>query len=265
MGGTIIRESLAYYADDVGSLDPSTETLTVSGVGVLQNPSSGNVLVGWFDKDSDLGWPPTHFLGFRSDEDDLYLHVGGDELLEQNLAPGQPFTFAVTYDPSANGGNGAISGSVNDGPTVSRNLGGGDKDNLNDFNRFGLLTLHIPGSLNTTEVYFDDFSYTSGEAGVGLLGDFDDDNDIDTDDFDILRSHFLTTSGLGDMDLDLDVDLFDFRRFKSAFEKFNAGVAAQGFNAGAPLEAVPEPGTIVLLVIGAALLTLAGWRTSRRS
>ena len=139
LGGTIIRESLAYYADDVGSLDPSTETLTVSGVGVLQNPSSGNVLVGWFDKDSDLGWPPTHFLGFRSDEDDLYLRVGGDELLEQNLDPGQPFTFAVTYDPSANGGNGAISGSVNDGPTVTRNLGGGDKDSFNDFDRFGLL------------------------------------------------------------------------------------------------------------------------------
>ena len=56
-GGKISRSPISYYADGVGSLDPSTTPLTASGDAAIRTcGAQGNMLVGWFDKDSPLGW-----------------------------------------------------------------------------------------------------------------------------------------------------------------------------------------------------------------
>jgi len=71
-------------------------------------------------------------------------------------------------------------------------------------------------------------------------GDADLDGDVDLDDFSILKRHFGIggTWGEGDFDGDSDVDLDDFAILKTNFG----------------LHAVPEPATLTLLALGAALL-----------
>ncbi|MFW6155458.1 MAG: PEP-CTERM sorting domain-containing protein [Planctomycetota bacterium] len=73
-----------------------------------------------------------------------------------------------------------------------------------------------------------------------LPGDADLDGDVDLDDFVILKRHFGIggTWGEGDFDGDSDVDLDDFVILKNNFG----------------LHTVPEPATVTLLAIGAAVL-----------
>lgn len=168
IGGRIVRSSLAYYADDVThnavELNPSTDALSASGAAIIQ-PGSGNVLVGWFDKDGagfgGLDWQPSDFLGFRTDESNLYLlsPMGGE--LVGSVTQGTPFTFDLSYDPAGNEGNGQLALSIVGGGSATQSLGEGQKDFLPSFDRFGLLNLHIPGNETSTEVYFDDLTYTT--------------------------------------------------------------------------------------------------------
>lgn len=80
-------------------------------------------------------------------------------------------------------------------------------------------------------------------------GDFDGDGDVDGADFVAWQTHYPLASGAtlaqGDADGDGDVDATDFAAWQTAF-------------AGSPVNAVPEPGSIVLLV--GSLIGLAGVR-----
>ena len=119
-GGRFVRATLAMYADNVGALDPSDTTLRMTGTGILtgeDDTPNGNLMIGWFDKFSDLHWEPDqpdYFIGFRNDEQSLYLSVSGvgfnfrvnPELIDMYT----PFTYDLTYDPTGNGGNGSLSG-----------------------------------------------------------------------------------------------------------------------------------------------------------
>ncbi len=177
-GGRFVRATLAMYADNVGALDPSDTTLRMTGTGILtgeDDTPNGNLMIGWFDKFSDLHWEPDqpdNFIGFRNDEQSLYLSVSGvgfnfrvnPELIDMYT----PFTYDLTYDPTGNGGNGSLSGTfeITSGgvlETVHPTLDfpAGIKDSFNDLNRFGLFTLWIPGSENTAEFFFDDITYTA--------------------------------------------------------------------------------------------------------
>ena len=63
--GGLIRRDRAFYADNVGTLDPSTTPLAMSGSASFgaQDGYGGNVLIGWFDKFGELLFehpdPPT--------------------------------------------------------------------------------------------------------------------------------------------------------------------------------------------------------------
>jgi len=82
---------------------------------------------------------------------------------------------------------------------------------------------------------------------VGVVGDADGDGIVDIADFDLIRSNFLNTVPAGqdgDLDFSTTVDLVDFRIWKNAF------------GGGGP-NSVPEPSTIVMLLLGGAGCVLA--------
>ena len=181
-GGLFVRATKAYYADDVGALDPSTTTLTMTGTGVwtAEGGGSGNVMVGWFDKFADLHWTAMNFIGFRTDETDLYLCISdtscGPKVNGGSIDPQTPFTYDLTFDPAGAGGNGSMStifnvtsGGVQQTYNPTLDADGGVIDSFNDLNRFGLMTLWIPG--NGTEINFaiDDITYTAAPEPTTLL------------------------------------------------------------------------------------------------
>ena len=177
-GGHFSRTTLGIYADNVGSIDPSTTTLTMTGTGVwtAEGGGSGNVMIGWFDKFADLHWPPKNFIGFRTDEADLYLCISdtscGPKVNEGgDIDPQTPFTYDLTFDPAGAGGNGSITSTFNvtsEGVaqtfTPTLDAGGGVIDSFNDLNRHGLFTLWIPGNGNEVDFAVDDITYTAAPA-----------------------------------------------------------------------------------------------------
>ncbi len=89
------------------------------------------------------------------------------------------------------------------------------------------------------------------ELGLGPLpdpGDFNEDGTVDLADYEILKANFNTDARFrqGDMDFSGRVDLRDFTAF---VEVFNANAAA-----------VPEPGTLWLLLLGAGAVPWAKLR-----
>jgi hypothetical protein len=94
-------------------------------------------------------------------------------------------------------------------------------------------------------------------GGPGLTpGDVDGDDDVDINDFTIIRNNFqktVTGRSFGDLTGDLKVDFRDFRQWKTAF---NPSAVAGG-------EAIPEPATVVL-GLAAALALIGASRSSRR-
>ena len=75
--GGFIRRDRAFYADNVGALDPATTPLTMSGTASFGSAFGyqGNAIVGWFDKFGELLFEhpdPPHqrqdLIGFFTDE-----------------------------------------------------------------------------------------------------------------------------------------------------------------------------------------------------
>jgi hypothetical protein len=164
----------AYYADDIGSLDPQSDVLFMSGKGKSVS-GSGFKFFGWFDKDGSLS-PHTNldesknfvdFIGITTDDDRLKLYAN-NQIEEIAPRPGRaaPFAFSVSYDPNANGGLGALTGSINGGATATLNLEAGDKAAYtNSFDSFGILAdQNLSAGDRDTEFYWDDMIYTTSIA-----------------------------------------------------------------------------------------------------
>ncbi len=107
-----------------------------------------------------------------------------------------------------------------------------------------------------------------GVAPGCIAGDVDCDGNVDFQDFLMLQATFGTTSGAvrsdGDLDDDQDVDIQDFFILQANFGAMTADeMMASDIRA---LTAVPEPATLVLLVLGAcgaAAWRLRQWRNRR--
>jgi hypothetical protein len=209
-GGKISRSPISYYADNVGSLDPSTTPLTASGDAAIRNCSAqGNMLVGWFDKDSPLGWeteethpdaqgPLRHFIGFRTDQDFLIevMILGNDKRCEPatvfvdcdsgdccTIPLGETWSFDISYDPNGGTagpggtGEGSVTGTFNISGTeytTTIDIEAGQRDSMNNFNRFGILSQHIPqelvGQNNNVRAHIDNLEYTSGVTPTTATG-----------------------------------------------------------------------------------------------
>jgi hypothetical protein len=175
-GGVFWRSGkYASYADRVGpfSLD---DRLEARGKVVLKSggPDS-DMFLGWFGS-AEREKPPTdagHFVG---------VHVGGPTRVghyfhpsmttakgtraqSQNgpvLAPGKAYEWSLVYDPTAEGGNGAITVKLGE-ETVTLALKKGLKAQGATLDRFGLFTSDIGGQI--VKLYVDDIRYTASRPG----------------------------------------------------------------------------------------------------
>jgi hypothetical protein len=172
VGGTFWRSGkYAYYADKIGPLTLD-DRLEASGKVVLKSggPDS-DMFLGWFNG-SNKDQPPTragHFLG---------VHVGGPtrvgHYFQPSLAtaqgthaqakagpvltPGKVYDWSLVYDPTAEGGNGAITVTL-DKESVTLALKKGLKAQGASFDRFGLFTPSVGGQI--VRLYLDDLTYTA--------------------------------------------------------------------------------------------------------
>jgi len=209
LGGTVIRTPLAFYANDVGTLDPSTTTLTMKG-SAEYGGGAGNILVGWFDRfSSTLAWDPlTDFVGFRTDANNYIelmfqgrqVRVSPTNSMGQSIdgsasiTSGIPFDYDITYTPTggARGGgvmmgvfsNVVVSGRTDNTYTATVEPYPSQRDDINDLNRHGLLNLFISGDNHSVVWWLDDMQYTAvSPVGpteftwqAGGAGDWNDQN-----------------------------------------------------------------------------------------
>jgi hypothetical protein len=172
VGGTFWRSGkYAYYADKVGPLTLD-DRLEASGKVVLTSGApDSDMFLGWFNSENK-NQPPTeagHFLG---------VHVGGPTRVGHYfhpslatakgtraqaaagpvLAPGKAYEWSLVYDPAAEGGNGAITVTL-DKESVTLPLKKGIRAQGANFDRFGLFTSNIGGQI--VRIYLDDLKYTA--------------------------------------------------------------------------------------------------------
>ena len=172
VGGTFWRSGdYAYYADRVGPLTLD-DRLEASGKVVLQvGAPDSDMFIGWFNSTNKTKAPAEtgHFLG---------VHVGGPtrvgHYFHPSLAtargdkaqakagpviePGKVYQWSLTYDPAAQGGQGAILVTLGQ-ESVTLLLKKGVKAQGASFDRFGLFNSTIGGQV--VRIFFDDLRYTA--------------------------------------------------------------------------------------------------------
>ena len=172
VGGTFWRSGkYAYYADKIGPLSLD-DRLEASGKVILKSGApDSDMFLGWFNS-ANKDAPPVqagHFLG---------VHVGGPTRVGHYfhpalatakgtksqaavgpvLTPGKVHEWSLVYDPAAEGGNGAITVTL-DKESVTLPLKKGLKAQGARFDRFGVFTSNIGGQI--VRIYLDDLKYTA--------------------------------------------------------------------------------------------------------
>jgi hypothetical protein len=173
IGGTFWRteRNPGYYADRIGRLTLN-EPLEARGKVIMQigTPDSGMCL-GWFN--SAANDIPRH------NKDYLGVEIGGPTRIGHYfsprcatadgttrkvdkapiLVPGKIYAWSISYDPSANGNNGAVCVTLGS-ESVTLDLNPGDKARGATFDCFGLASTSPGGGI--LKIYFDDLLYTAG-------------------------------------------------------------------------------------------------------
>lgn len=268
IGGNLARDVRGWYADDIGEVDPSTDTLTMSGRMWLhiEGDNDTEAHIGWFDKDG-LGGAntPSQFLGFRMIKDPPYEvrvlwqpasnNLGQTDIaqFDVNIFDSVPFDFSFTYNPTAFFNQGQITTTIDGQPGPTVNLPVGVKDAFSNFDRFGLIGGATLGQNRFTQMYIDNLTYTLTKASAAALGDFNQDGNVNDADFAIMKTNWLTSgrvkNTLGEVTGDSVVDLKDFKLFKESLYAPGAGAVALS---------IPEPAALTLLAIVAPFLL--SWR-----
>ncbi len=175
VGGTFWRSGkYAYYADRVGPLSLD-DRLEASGKVMLQSGApDSDMYLGWFNGANKEKSPIAagHFLG---------VHVGGPTRVGHYfhpslatakgtraqaatgpvLIPGKVYEWSLVYDPTAEGGRGAVRVTLGK-DSVTLPLRKGLKAQGGVFDRFGLFTSTIGGQI--VRSYLDDLKYTARSA-----------------------------------------------------------------------------------------------------
>ncbi|HWG43047.1 MAG TPA: hypothetical protein VN688_09690 [Gemmataceae bacterium] len=172
VGGTFWRSGkYAYYADKVGPLTLD-DRLAASGKVVLKvGAPDADMFLGWFNS-ANKEKPPVeagHFLGVHVGGPTRVGHYFHPSLMTAKgirfqaaagpiLTPGKVYDWSLIYDPAAEGGNGAITITL-DKEAVTLPLKKGIKTQGASFDRFGLFTSNIGGQI--VRIYLDDLKYTA--------------------------------------------------------------------------------------------------------
>jgi hypothetical protein len=185
LGGTMWRSGeYAYYADRTEALSMDTP-LEASGKIILEvGPPDSGMFFGWFNSDEKEYSPlqAGQFIGVKVGGPTRVGHyftpayatkqtsrpAQGDKQHAKTidvergqgpvLTPQKVFDWKLIYDPTANGGTGAVTATLGDNSTTL-NLKPGDKAKGATFDHFGLFTTHRGGSY--VRIYFDDLKYTA--------------------------------------------------------------------------------------------------------
>lgn len=187
MGGTIYRSEFNQpeNAANCGAVVPGTLSLNnnlqaTGRVAMVRGASDSALLLGWFDstkatnaggaKGSE-GLMPTNFVGillegpsatgwyFRGVYRNSTGMKDGTGFRGPIILPdGTQHRWTCTYSPTANGGNGSVTVTL-DGTVDILNLAAGVKTAGATFDRFGLLNYQKGG--HGLEAYFDDIRYTT--------------------------------------------------------------------------------------------------------
>lgn len=175
VGGLLWRGgAYSYYADRVGPLTLD-DRLEASGRVVLKSGApDSDVYLGWFNS-ANRAEPPSqagHFLG---------IHVGGPTRVGHYfqpslttaagthpqaksgpvLVPGTVYDWSLVYDPTVEGGNGAVTVTLGS-ESVTLTLRNGIQAQGARFDRFGLFTPAVGGQ--AVRFYLDDLKYTSARS-----------------------------------------------------------------------------------------------------
>jgi hypothetical protein len=172
VGGTFWRSGeYAYYADRVGPLSLE-DRLEASGKVVLKvGAPDSDMFIGWFNSTNKAKSPVEagHFLG---------IHVGGPTRVGHYfqpsfttargekgqsrqgpvLEPGKVYQWSLAYEPTAQGGLGAIQLTLGQ-ESVMLVLKKGVKAQGASFDRFGLFNSPIGGQV--VRIFLDDLQYTA--------------------------------------------------------------------------------------------------------
>jgi len=189
IGGDLFRgdsrqaSTMAYYGDRLDETLTLDDPLAASGkVSFHRGVTDSTTHIGFFHSTDSVrvsaaqaSAVPENFLGVTiegpsSEGFNFYPTYGLDTEAQGsggNRGPSPPYIYpdgsshdwSLTYDPTANGGLGAIFITL-DGRPGTMLLRPGDKEDGAHFDRFGIITTHIDGNGQT--VYFDDLTYTVG-------------------------------------------------------------------------------------------------------
>jgi len=172
-GGVLWRtdKDWGYYADRVGPLTLD-DRLEASGKVILTvgAPDSG-AYIGWFNRETK-DTPPDragNFVGITTGGPTRVGHYfrpqcttakGTHSVPEKGpvLVPGKPHDWSLVYDPTANGGNGALSVTL-DKESVTLNLKPGQKKEGARLDRFGFFSSYPGGGI--VKIFFDDLKYSA--------------------------------------------------------------------------------------------------------
>ncbi|HKB35341.1 MAG TPA: hypothetical protein VKD72_02740, partial [Gemmataceae bacterium] len=183
LGGVIFRgdcrfpERMAYYADRLESLTLDRPLKASGKICMRRGVTDSTVLIGFFhSRDSVAVNPsqdnglPRSFLGISTDGPSregfffapTYRTKGSGHGYARAGAPhlypdGTPHDWALEYSPTAAGGRGRITVTV-DRHSVHLDLAEGHKAAGARFDRFGILTTWVDG--NSQTLYLDDLTYT---------------------------------------------------------------------------------------------------------
>jgi hypothetical protein len=173
IGGTFWRtdSGCGYYADRVGPLTLEDRLQARGRVVLKVGAPESAMYLGWFYS-AATHRPPTEAENF------LGIHLGGPTRVGHYFRPvymtaegarGEPnrgpvlipervYEWTLTYDPAANGGQGAIQVALGC-ESMTFPLRAGHRADGARFDRFGLFTSSPDGSL--VKIYFDDLVYTN--------------------------------------------------------------------------------------------------------
>jgi hypothetical protein len=178
----------AYYAKPIPTMTLN-DTLTASGRLVVapsrgRDESAGNTLIGFFNSDTINEWRTPNTIAFRINgrgEEGFHVHVeyatckwraGAEFFGELDPAVGRKVarlfpsgdavhSWSLHYDPTGNGGGGAITATF-DGEPLVVHLSPGHKADGATFNRFGLLNV-LKSADDGGTLWLDDVTINGAE------------------------------------------------------------------------------------------------------
>ncbi len=275
-GGQITRHVEAYYAADIGQIDPKTTKLMASGWLRIPGTGGGGIKLGFFNRQPFDGADlvPTNFIGLDFDAARVQTRFCNDigncersgtyAVVPNPVSnPNEPLPWSIVYDPDGNFGGGTITVDlVNtatgglDFPTPlgafshTFNLPGNVKYDNTFVDSFGMTPSVVQGVENQQLFFIDDIQYTALVPKVGLDGDFNENDTVDAADYTTWQDSQGSMTALPNSGgLAAPIGQAHYNLWSSNF----GSSGGSGTNA-----AVPEPSSLVTYLVGLVAMVMLG-------